>query len=116
MTVDWAAHVKNIPHRVHVSRGTYAEVVYVDDFPDGKTWGETRWEPLQIAIKRGLSDKLTVITYLHEIKHLFSFVYGLDLTEKQILAMEPAFYYFLKPGNIFKKGRKKRAKKKKAKK
>lgn len=102
MVVDYDKLASKIPFRVHLGRGIYYEIVWVDDFPDGKTCGETRFEKKQIAIKAGMSTKLTVITLIHEYLHAFSDVYGLGLTENQILKMEKSFYYVLKPNNLFK--------------
>jgi len=99
---NWKALRKSIPHRVVYAPKKFAEIVWVDDFPDGNTLGETRFDPVQIAIKKGLSDKLTVITYLHEMEHLWSWYYEANLTENQILALEKSFHYRLKKNNIFK--------------
>ena len=99
--MDWKKLKRHIPHRVQISKTAWYEIVYINDFKDGKTLGETRFEPKQIVILNGISPKLTVITYLHECAHAYSEEHGLGLTENQILAMEKGFYYLLKAGNIF---------------
>lgn len=99
--MDWKKLRRHIPHRIQISKDVWFEVVWVDDFKDGKTYGETRWEPNQIAILNGLSPKLTVITYLHECAHAFSGIHEANLTETQILALENSFYYILKENNLF---------------
>lgn len=104
--VDWDDLASRIPHRIHFGRGAHVEVCWVDDFPDGKTLGETRFDQKQIVIKRNLNPKLTVITFLHECAHFYSWLYDLDLTETQVLNFEKGLYYMLKPNNYFKRGKK----------
>lgn len=99
--VNWKKLVKCIPFSVQVHHNEFWEVVWVDDFPDGETIGECRYDQKQIAIKKNMSNKLSVITYLHECGHLFSDKTMANLTEAQILALENSFYYILKPNNIF---------------
>lgn len=99
--VNWKKLSQQIPFRIQVDKNEYWEVVWVNDFPDGETLGECRYDMKQIAIKNSLSPKEKVITFLHEIAHLFSNSTGANLTETQILSMERCFYYLLKPGNIF---------------
>jgi len=100
--VNWRKLARSIPHRVQITSKVFYEVCFVSDFPDGNTLGETRFEQKQIALKQGLSPKLTVVTYIHELAHAFAFENGANYTENQILASEKSFYFFLKPDNIFK--------------
>lgn len=104
----WKDLKDRIPHVVHTGYKNRFEVVWVDDFPDGKTDGETRFEPLQIAIKRGMSDKETVMTYLHELTHAADFSHEIGLTETQVLKIEKALIPLLKDGNVFTKKKRKR--------
>lgn len=99
--VKWKKLVKRIPPRVQINRNSFYEVCWIEDFPDGNTLGETRYDPKQIVIKKGLSPKLTVQTYLHEIGHAVSEEFKANLTETQVLAIEAFFYYMLKNDNIF---------------
>lgn len=99
--MDWKKLRRKIPHRVQVAKNAWYEVAYVDDFKDGSTYGETRFDPRQIVIQNGLSPKLTVTTYIHECAHAFSEEHEAGLTESQILALEKAFYYMLKSDNVF---------------
>lgn len=99
--VNWKRLVKKVPHRIQIKKNVFYEVVYIDDFADGKTMGEARFNERQIVIKRGLSPKNTIVTFLHELTHVASYEYGIDLTENQVLATEGFYYYVLKPGNIF---------------
>ncbi len=98
----WKQLVKMIPDRVQLKARSVYEVLWVDDFADGKTLGEMRPDTKQIIIKKGQTAKDTVTTYLHEILHSISEETGAKLTETQILKLEPAFYYILKKGNILK--------------
>lgn len=101
--VNWKKLRKNIPNQVQVDNKTFYEVLWTDDFVDGKTLGETRHDLQQIVIKNGMNDKETVSTYCHELAHLFSDVYNFSMTEKQIVMFEMSLTYLLKPGNIFSK-------------
>lgn len=101
--VNWKKLVKQIPARVQVKSNVYFDVVWCKEFPlDHEQIGGTNFEKKQITIKSGLSPKLTIITYLHELMHLFSDENSAALTETQILALEKSFYFLLKSGNIFK--------------
>jgi hypothetical protein len=99
--MDWKKLRKRIPHRIQVAKNAWYEVVYIDDFKDGNTYGETRFDPRQIVIQNGLPPKLTVTIFLHEACHAFSAEHDINLTETQILALEKAFYYMLKTDNLF---------------
>lgn len=99
--MDWKKLKRKIPHRVQIAKAAWYEVLYTDDFKDGTTLGETRFEQRQIVIKNGQSPKMTVVTYLHECAHAFSAEHEINLTETQVLALEKAFYYMLKFNNIF---------------
>jgi hypothetical protein len=100
MRISWKQRRAEIPHRVQLGKRIY-EIVWVADFADGKTLGETRFNPPQIALKTGESDKETVKTYLHEIMHGISHEEEANLTENQVLALECSLPYVLKLGNIF---------------
>jgi hypothetical protein len=99
--MDWKKLRRKIPHRVQIAKDAWYEIVWVDDFKDGKTLGETRHDPRQIAILNGQSPKMTVVTYLHELMHAFCNENEADLTETQVLAFEKSFYYMLKADNLF---------------
>jgi hypothetical protein len=101
--IKWKSLFKRIPHRVQVGRNTFFEVVWVDDFKDGKTLGETRFDPPQIAIKTGEPQKETVHTYIHELLHSISDTHNVGLSESQVEKLEKALHYVLKPDNVFKK-------------
>ena len=85
-----------------MSRSITFEIVWTDGFQDPNVMGETRFEPNQIVIKKGMSNKETVKTYLHEVAHAYSDVYKMNLTETQVLNFEKGLYYLLKSGNILK--------------
>lgn len=99
--VKWKKLVKQIPPRVQISRNLYYEVCWIDNFSQENILGETRYDQKQIVIKKGLSPKLTVQVYLHEMLHAVSSAFGADLTESQVSSLEGFFYYALKNGNVF---------------
>jgi hypothetical protein len=98
---NWKELVTRIPHNVHTGKKDRFEVVWVDDFVDGETFGETRFNPLQIAIKKNLSDKETVLTYLHEVIHAASYTHDINLTETQVRKLEKALIPLMKKDNLF---------------
>lgn len=98
--VNWKLLKSQIPHRVQIGKRVF-EILWVDDFADGKTLGETRFDPPQIVIKTGESDKLTVKIYAHELVHAISDEEEVGLTETQVLKLEHAMIYLLKPNNVF---------------
>ena len=100
--INWRKLAKKIPISIRTSRGETFQIVFVKDFADGKTLGHTTFQPNQIAILMGQSDKMTVITYLHEVLHAFADTYGAGITESQVLVLEKTIEYVLKKGNIFK--------------
>jgi len=100
--IKWKLLRRSIPINIKLGRTTNYEVVFVEDFKDGNTLGETRTEPNQIALLINQSDKKMIHTYLHEVLHAISNTYEVGLTEEQVLKLEKAVYYILKPKNIFK--------------
>lgn len=99
--INWKRLVKRIPIQIRTSDKDVYPVVFVKDFADGKTLGETRFDPNTIAIMMNQPAKLTVHVYLHEVIHAISATYNIGLTENQVLALEDALIYILKPGNLF---------------
>lgn len=105
MSISWAKLKKQIPSRIMIARKKWYDVVWstnLTNYQGKQLYGATSQDPPVITIQTGMSPKLTVITYLHELAHALSFEYDLDLTEKQIQKLEKSFYYLLKDKNIFK--------------
>jgi Zn-dependent peptidase ImmA (M78 family) len=103
MKTDWGKIRRQIPARVHIKRGVYYEVVWIEKDREKQDWvGITRLDTKQIVMELGHSDKETVHTYLHELAHAVSHEYDLGLTETQVLKFEKATYYLLKSDNLFK--------------
>lgn len=99
--VNWAKYKKMIPISIQLARHVKYEVLWTKDFKDGATLGETRFDPNQIAIQLDQSNKETVHTYIHEVLHAISQTYDVGLTETQVIKLEKALYYIMKPGNLF---------------
>lgn len=104
-TVNWDFYKRRIPHRVQVASKVFYEILWVDNFTVNNL-GETRYNEKQIVLKNNMSNKLTVITYLHELLHAMSYHHDLGLTETQVLASEKFFIYLLKDSNVFVQKRK----------
>lgn len=98
--VNWKKLRSQIPNQVKIGGQTY-EIVWISEFFDGKTLGETRFDPPQIVLKTGESDKVTVLVYGHEVIHAASDEEKIGLTEAQVLGLENALTYLLKPDNVF---------------
>ncbi len=96
--------LKNIPSFIKVSKDTGYEIVWVDNFKDSFTVGETRFNPNQIALKTEQSAKETVHTLYHEFLHALSDAYNVNLTEKQVKALEKSLYFTIEFVNILTKG------------
>jgi len=107
--INWKRLVNNIPSHVSTKDGLY-EVLYTEEFKDGKTLGESRFEEKQIVLKKGLSPKETVHTYFHELLHVSSEITGANLTENQVLSLEKDLTFWLNLG-IMVSNRKTRKKK-----
>lgn len=106
MRIDWRSLQHRIPSRAQIAAGVYYDVVWVSDFNGQDLCGTTTFDPKVITVKLGMSPKLTVETYLHEVCHAFSEEFDIKLTEAQILKMEKAMPYILKDDNLFKPKRK----------
>jgi hypothetical protein len=90
MKTDWVKLKSKIPHQVKIRTKTY-EVAWIDQFKDGKTLGETRFELRQIILLNNMSPKMTVSTFFHEYLHAICHEYNVNLTENQVLALEKSF-------------------------
>jgi len=93
--INWKKVKQSIPHRIRLKNKVFYEVLYVDDFKDGKTLGETRFNEKQIVLLKNLSPKIMVSTFFHELLHAISFEYNVDLTETQVLNFENSVGYLL---------------------
>ena len=92
MKINYKKLKNNIPIIVKAGKskkGNY-EVVYVNDFIDGNTLGETTFDKKQIRIKNNLTEKQTVLVFFHEVFHALSAEFNINLTENQVLALEKA--------------------------
>lgn len=97
--INWKNLKNSIPSHIKIKKVEY-EILYTDDFKDGKTLGETRLDAKQILLKTNESDKETFHTYVHELLHAVSEEYRVGLTEKQVRALEKSLQDWIKPANI----------------
>lgn len=77
-----------IPPHIKVSTKKSYEVLHIEDFKDGLTYGECRFDPPQIVLKKGLAPKEEFSTFIHELLHMASFEADAGLTETQVLKLE----------------------------
>ncbi len=100
--IDWEKYCGRIPSSVKINKNTY-EVVWINGFPkDRHQLGESRFdESKQIVININQPIKEAVHTYWHELLHILSFEYDVNLTEKQVLNLEKSLPFLLKPNTMF---------------
>ena len=70
----------------------------MEKFKDEKTLGECRFDQRQIALKKGMSERETIKSFIHEILHALQHERGIsrtDLTHKGIYDLEGALYYLV---------------------
>ena len=104
--MNWKNLRNNIPSHIQAGRNGLYEVVWVESFKDNDTLGETRFDPKQIAIKLGQTNKETVATLFHEFIHSVSYEFDIILTEKQVIGLEKSIYYTFKLFEELKNGKK----------
>jgi hypothetical protein len=98
MKIRWSFLKNCIPTHIKIKQSEY-EIVWVEDFKDGKTLGETRFNTKQIVLKTNETDNETFHTYVHEVLHAVSDEYDIGLTEKQVRKLEKSLTDWLKPVN-----------------
>ena len=99
--VNWKALQKRIPPRVYAGKKVWYQILWVDSFEGDAYVGLTSHTLKQITIKKGMSPKQTVLTYLHEIIHMFSDEADIKVTEAQVQLIESVLHLVLKSGNVF---------------
>lgn len=89
-------------NKIKIKKGVDYEIE-ISNLPDGD-WGQclsaTKDEPGNISIRKGLSQKNTQRTLIHEVIHALDFEYNIDLTEKQVLLLEEAVVKLLHLNDI----------------
>ena len=100
--VNWKSLHRQINFKIQLKRNVFYEVVWVNDFPNGKTEGETRFQERQIALKKDVNARETVKTFLHEVAHAFAHEYDIPLPESSVEKLEEGLYFLLKKDNLFK--------------
>lgn len=76
------------PSHIKINAKKSYEVLHIEDFADGETLGECRWEPPQIVLKKGQTEKNEFSVLIHEMLHMISNETDVPLTEKQVLKLE----------------------------
>lgn len=101
--INWKKYYKNIPSSIKIGKNIY-EILFIDGFPkDNEQLGESRFgDNKQIVINLNQPIKEAVHTYFHEVLHIMSFEYNVNLTEKQVLSLERGLKDLLKKDNLFK--------------
>lgn len=104
--IDWAKYFKRIPVSVQLTKKVKYDVLWTRPDPSLDHIGRTHTDSKQIIVDNTLKPKLAVHTYIHELIHAISEEYKVGLSEKQVLALEKALYFVLKPVNVFKEHKK----------
>lgn len=102
MAINWKKLFKRIPVSIQLTKKVKYTVLWTRPDPSLDHIGRTHTDSKHIVVDNTLKPKLAVHTYLHEVLHAISEEYEVNLTEKQVLALEKALYFVLKPSNLFK--------------
>lgn len=92
-----------IPNKIQLAKDCVYRILYTKEDKHVDYYGISYPDKKQLWLNTNQSDTELVKTYLHEVAHAVSDVYGLELTEGQVLKLEQAFYYLLKPNNLITK-------------
>jgi len=85
----WLGFLKRIPHKVQVTSKVFYEILYTPEIVGKEDClGVTYLQQKQIMLMSKQSPKNMVHTYIHEVVHAFSEEYSVDLTERQVRAVE----------------------------
>lgn len=93
---DWKKKARNIPATVQVAPGIVYQITWQTEITDTKgnpLFGITDFDNKIITIRMGMKPMITVETFIHEIFHAWSDAFKIDLTEKQVLALEHIIPY-----------------------
>jgi len=82
---------KQYPKSIHFSLQTY-EIRFVKNL---KHYGDTDPEKKLIRIKAGLSPRMTLTTFVHELLHVIEFEHPLKLAHKTVYSLEAAILELL---------------------
>jgi len=90
-----------IPSKICVKKGVIYEVVYVDEIesnPDlmGLCRDKKESRQRQILLKKGMSQKDTWQTFIHELLHVLEFEHKIKISHKLIDKLEAPIFQLLK--------------------
>ena len=80
-----------LPHRIRIKAKVTYQVVWVDSFKDPKQRGECDDLAKQIAILKGMSERETLETFIHELLHAVELEYGIPIPHRLIYMLEMPF-------------------------
>jgi hypothetical protein len=87
----------SIPAWARITAKRSYQVMFTDEFlNDHQQLGECRFDPPQIVIKNGQSEREKFGTYAHEAIHAASEEYDIGLTETQVRKLEKALVNYLR--------------------
>lgn len=99
--VNWNKLVKKIPKSFKLGKRNF-KIIWVKGFEDKKQVGESDWNNRVIYLKKNQTNKEKVLTYLHEVTHIYSDEFDIKISEKQVQKIEKNLHFLLLKGNIFK--------------
>jgi hypothetical protein len=105
MKTDWKKKARNIPSKVAIAPKVSYDITFQKEIVDtvgNHLCGFTDLNNKIITVRMGMSPKLTVETFVHEVFHAFSEEFELNLTEKQVLGLEKIIPYL---DLLFEKGK-----------
>lgn len=100
--INWSKLYKRIPISVQVTRKVKYDITWTRNDPSLDHMGKTMLDTKHIVLNLDMKPRLATHTYIHELLHAISEEYDVGLSENQVLALEKALYFILKPKNVFK--------------
>jgi hypothetical protein len=89
-----------IPHKIRITSKCSYEIVWVDRFDDieqrGECWYDSKAGVRQIRILKGMCEKLTFETLLHELFHAFEYETKGKIPHATIYLLEQAVHRILR--------------------
>lgn len=90
-----------VPLQVTIKNVVY-DVLWIEQFPENAFYGQCDGQKKQIIIQKGLSEKQTQKTFLHEVLHAIEMEHKIKIPHRLINQLEtPLLRLFLENGLSF---------------
>lgn len=95
--------VAELPNVIRITNKVSYELLFIDEFPDGKTFGECRFNTKQIIINKNQSNTEMLKTVIHETIHAIALENDINLTESHVVGLEKGLFRVLKLNKLLAK-------------